>query len=198
MASGGGRSFENFVERSRSGQLRAEVVALGASRASIGAIDRADRLGVPVFVRRKPRKLSSQAYSEGVFEEIRRFQPDYVCLAGFLHLLWIPEDYKLRVLNIHPALIPAFSGQGFYGRHVHEAVYKAGVKVSGCTVHFCDNVYDHGPIILQRPALLSGHEQPEGIARKVFEQELEAYPAALNALAEGRVRVVNGRALIDA
>jgi len=113
-------------------------------------------------------------------------------MAGFLQLLTIPEDFQLRVMNIHPSLIPAFCGKGFYGHHVHEAVLEAGVKITGCTVHFADNQYDHGPIILQRAVPVLDDDTPESLAQRVFEAEKEAYPEAIRLFAQGRL-VVTGR-----
>src|SRR5947208_11194378 len=110
-------------------------------------------------------------------------------MAGFLQLLHVPDDYLGRVMNIHPALIPAFCGKGYYGQRVHEAVLAYGAKVSGCTVHFADNVYDHGPIILQRVVEVRDDDTPEALAARVHEQEHDAYPEAIRLFAEGRLRL---------
>src|SRR5437868_7559018 len=106
-----------------------------------------------------------------------------------MQLIVIPDDFIGRVLNIHPALIPAFCGKGYYGHHVHEAVLAYGAKVSGCTVHFADNEYDHGPIILQRAVEVRDDDTAETLAARVFAQECEAYPEAVGRFAEGRLRV---------
>jgi phosphoribosylglycinamide formyltransferase 1 len=99
-------------------------------------------------------------------------------------------------MNIHPALIPAFCGKGYYGHHVHEAVLAAGVKITGCTVHFCDNQYDHGPIILQRPVPVVDDDTTDSLAARVFEQECQAYPEAIQLFAEGRLRIEGRRVRI--
>jgi formyltetrahydrofolate-dependent phosphoribosylglycinamide formyltransferase len=132
-------------------------------------------------------------FSRAVFDPCREAGADLVCLAGFLHLLEIPDDFRLRVLNIHPALIPAFCGKGFHGLHVHRAALEAGVKVSGCTVHFADNEYDHGPIVLQRVVPVLDDDTPEGLAARVFAQECEAYPEAIRLFARGRLHVEGRR-----
>jgi folate-dependent phosphoribosylglycinamide formyltransferase PurN len=106
-----------------------------------------------------------------------------------LQLVRIPDDYMGRVLNIHPALIPAFCGKGYHGRHVHEAVLASGVKLTGCTVHFADNEYDNGPIIVQRACEVRDDDTPETLAGRVFAEECEAYPEAIRLLAEGRLRI---------
>lgn len=105
-------------------------------------------------------------------------------MAGYLHFWKIPERYQGRVLNIHPSLLPQFGGKGFYGQLVHEAVLEAGVTESGCTVHFADNEYDHGPIILQRRVPVMPDDTPTDLAERVFRQECEAYPEAINQLIE--------------
>jgi folate-dependent phosphoribosylglycinamide formyltransferase PurN len=114
-------------------------------------------------------------------------------MAGFLCLLHIPDDFLWRVINIHPSLIPAFCGHGFFGHHVHEAAIERGVKFSGCTVHFADNEYDHGPIILQRTVAVPDGCSANELASLVFEQEKIAYPEAIRQLASGAVRIVGGR-----
>ena len=124
-------------------------------------------------------------------------------MAGFLQLLRIPEDFAGRVMNIHPALLPAFGGQGMYGRHVHEAVLEYGAKLTGCTVHFADNEYDHGPVVLQRAVEVRDDDTPETLADRVFAAECEAYPDAIRLFAEGKLhlhgrRVFSERARVAA
>jgi folate-dependent phosphoribosylglycinamide formyltransferase PurN len=114
---------------------------------------------------------------------------DLVCMAGFLSYWIIPERYLGRVMNIHPALLPAFGGEGMYGHHVHEAVLARGCKVSGCTVHFVNNRYDDGPIVLQRAVPVRAEDAPDDLAARVFEQECIAYPEAIRLFAEGRLRI---------
>ncbi len=99
-------------------------------------------------------------------------------------------------MNIHPALLPAFGGKGMYGHHVHQAVIDTGCKVSGCTVHFADNEYDHGPIILQRVVEVKDDDTPETLAARVFEEEKKAYPQAIKLFAEGRLQIIGRRVKI--
>src|SRR5262249_45083885 len=136
-------------------------------------------------------------FSERVFAHCRRANADLVCLAGFLQLLWIPTDFREKVLNIHPSLIPAFCGKGFYGRHVHEAVLAAGGKVTGCTVDFADNQYDPGPIVLQRVVPVLPDDTPDSLADRVSQQECEAYPEAISYFSQGRLRVQDRKVLLD-
>jgi phosphoribosylglycinamide formyltransferase-1 len=114
-------------------------------------------------------------------------------MAGFLSLLHVPTDFNWRVINIHPSLIPAFCGHGFYGHHVHEAAIQRGVKISGCTVHFADNAYDHGPIILQQAVNVPDGCTADQLAAIVFEQEKIAYPEAIRQLATGRILIHHRR-----
>jgi phosphoribosylglycinamide formyltransferase-1 len=117
-------------------------------------------------------------------------------MGGWLKLVLIPADFQYRVMNIHPALIPAFCGKGFYGHRVHEAVLEYGAKVSGCTVHFVDNQYDHGPIVLQRVVEVLDDDTPDTLAARVFEAECGAYPEALRLFASGRLHLQGRRVLL--
>jgi phosphoribosylglycinamide formyltransferase-1 len=187
--SGGGTTLQNFLDRIREGRLPAQVVLVVSSRADAVGLHRAAQEGVPAVVVERKEAPSREAFSQRIFDLCRQAKADLVCLAGFLQLLHIPADFAGRVLNIHPALIPAFCGKGFYGHHVHAAALEYGVKVSGCTVHFADNVYDHGPIILQRTVPVQEDDTPDTLAARIFVQECEAYPEAIRLFAEGRLRV---------
>jgi phosphoribosylglycinamide formyltransferase-1 len=196
LLSGGGTTLQNFIDRIADGRLRARIVQVVSSAADAFGIERALRAGLPATVVTRREAGSREAFSRRIFDLCRRAGADLVCLAGFLQLLMIPDDFAGRVLNIHPALIPAFCGKGFYGHHVHEAALAYGVKVSGCTVHFADNTYDHGPIVLQRTVPILDDDTPDTLAARVFEQECEAYPEAVRLFAEGRLRIEGRRVLV--
>ena len=149
--------------------------------------------GLPCEVIARKQFDSVESFSAAIFDRCRRATVDLVTLAGFLSLIRVPPDFQCRVLNIHPALIPAFCGHGFHGHRVHEAVLARGVKVSGCTVHFADNEYDHGPIVVQRAVPVLEADTPDTLAARVFAAECEAYPEAIRLFAEGRVQITNGR-----
>jgi formyltetrahydrofolate-dependent phosphoribosylglycinamide formyltransferase len=159
-------------------------------------LQRAQKAGVGTLTLQRNSCASADEFSQRVFDACRKAQVELVCLAGFLQLLPVPADFEGRVLNIHPSLIPAFCGKGFYGHHVHEAVLAAGVKVSGCTVHFADNQYDHGPVVLQRTVPVLEDDTPKTLAARVFEQECEAYPQAIRLFAEGRLSIEGRRVRI--
>jgi len=130
-----------------------------------------------------------------VRQVLYRHQIDFIALAGYLKKLpaAIVREFRNRIVNIHPALLPSFGGKGMYGIHVHEAVLKAGVKVTGVTVHLVDEEYDHGPIVLQRAVEVHDDDTPETLAQRVLQVEHELYPEALQLFAEGRIRVDHGR-----
>jgi phosphoribosylglycinamide formyltransferase-1 len=193
LISGGGTTLQNLIDRIGAGTLDATIVGVVSSRADAVGVDRSRGANLPVRV---VSSRSSQ-FADEVWSAVRGFAPDLVCFAGWLHLVPIPPDFHHRVLNIHPALLPSFGGKGMYGRRVHEAVLAAGVKVSGCTVHFADETYDTGPILVQKCVPVKDDDNPETLAARVFEAECEAYPEAIRLMASGRVRVEGKRALIS-
>ena len=189
LISGGGTTLLNFLDQIRDGRLNAEISQVIASKRDCIGVERARSAGLRCDVIR-PRDFSNtDTFSAAVFDALRAASVDLVTLAGFLSLLKIPDDFSRRVINIHPSLIPAFCGHGLYGHHVHEAAITRGVKVSGCTVHFADNEYDHGPIILQRAVAVPNNCTPDKLASLVFAEEQIAYPEAIRLLADSRVRV---------
>ena len=188
LASGGGTTLRNLVDRIADGRLRATIVLVVASKPGLGVIARAEEAGLAVEVHER-RGRSLDEFSAGVFDAVRRHGADLVVLGGFLSLIAIPADYAGKVINIHPSLIPAFCGRGYHGEAVHRAAIAAGVKVSGCTVHFADDTYDTGPIILQRPVPVLDDDTPATLAARVFAEECRALPDAITLLAAGRLEV---------
>lgn len=189
LLSGTGTTLQNLLDRSADGRLRAQIVLVVSSKPDAFGLERARKAGVPTAVVVRKECADAAEFSRRVFEHVRRAEAQLVCMAGFLQLLPIPDDFLGRVMNIHPALIPAFCGKGMYGHHVHEAVLASGVKESGCTVHFADNQYDHGPIILQRTVPVLDGDTTDALAARVFEQECEAYPEAIRLFAEGKLNL---------
>jgi formyltetrahydrofolate-dependent phosphoribosylglycinamide formyltransferase len=189
LLSAGGTTLQNFINRIRDGRMRARIVLAVSNRADAFGLVRAREAGIPTFLAKRKSFPTREEFSEAIFERCRKVKAELVCLAGFLQLLHIPSDFVGKVMNIHPALIPAFCGDGFYGHRVHEAVLDYGAKLSGCTVHFADNVYDHGPIILQRAVPVLDDDTPDSLGARVFEQECEAYPEAIRLYAEERLKI---------
>jgi phosphoribosylglycinamide formyltransferase-1 len=194
--SGGGTTLQNLIDRIAEGRLNARIVQVVASKPGIGAIARAERAVIPVTVEVRG-KRSVEEFSRGVFDAIRRSGAELVILGGFLSLIQIPDDYRGRVINVHPSLIPAFSGKGFHGRAVHQAAIDSGVKLSGCTVHFADDSYDTGPIIFQVPVPVLNDDTSETLAARVFEAECEALPEAIELYAAGKLSVRGRRVIIS-
>ena len=197
LVSGSGTTLQNLLDRCRDGRLHAHVVQVVSSIADAFALERARKAGIPGTVVTRNEAGSAAEFSRRIFDLCREARADLVCMAGFLQLLPIPDDFLGRVMNIHPALIPAFCGKGFYGPRVHEAVLATGVKVTGCSVHFADNQYDHGPIILQRPVPVLDDDTPDTLAARVFKEECEAYSEAIRLFAEGRLRIEGRRVRIS-
>jgi phosphoribosylglycinamide formyltransferase 1 len=194
LISGGGTTLQNLIDRISAGTLNAAMAGVVSSRADVAGVERARRANVPVSVV----SARSAQFAAEVWTAVRALAPDLVCFAGWLHLVPIPPDFRHRVLNIHPALLPAFGGKGMYGRRVHEAVLAAGVKVSGCTVHFADDTYDTGPILVQKCVPVNEGDDPDTLAARVFTAECEAYPEAIGLIASGRVKVEGRRVTISA
>jgi len=188
LLSGGGRTLLNILDCIRSGRLAAEVAVVIASRECTGA-QRARDAGLDVHVVPYKQMPDAETYSARIAELLDAAGVELVCLAGFLSFWKIPPRYEGRVMNIHPALLPSFGGEGMYGHHVHEAVLRAGCKVSGCTVHFVNNAYDAGPIIVQKAVPVLEGDTPDSLAERVFEQECLAYPEAIRLFAEGRLTI---------
>lgn len=194
--SGGGTTLQNLIDRIAERRLRAQIVQVVASRPGIAAIGRAEAANVPVAVVDRRAFADRTDFSAAVFEPIRERAADLVILGGFLALIDIPGEYADRVINIHPSLIPAFCGRGFHGEAVHRAALETGVKVSGCTVHFADQTYDTGPIILQEVVPVLDDDDPATLAARVFEAECRALPEAIALYAAGRLRIDGRRVRI--
>lgn len=192
LISGGGTTMTNIHEHICRGQLNARIVRVIASSPAAGGIEKARVRDLPVDVLNPRDYQNTDQFSAEIWQSIRNAQAQLVVLGGFLTLLPIAPDYRHKVMNIHPALLPAFGGHGMYGKRVHEAVLAHGCKVSGCTVHFADDSYDQGPIILQRTCPVMENDTPATLAARVFEQECIAYPQAIDLFHNNRL-TIDGR-----
>lgn len=199
LLSGGGTTLMNLLEWRRQGRLDADIGLVVSSRENVGGLKIAKDAGIASAVVRSRDYIRSAREGEAIPDWERMSKAiskllvgkgfDLVCMAGFMCRYHIPAELAGRVLNIHPGLIPMFCGQGMYGHRVHEAVVKSGVRVTGCTVHFADDSYDTGPIILQRACPVYTDDTADAVAERVFRQECIAYPTAINLIADDRVRL---------
>ncbi len=189
LISGGGTTLMNILKYINQDRLNARVAVVISSRSTVAGVEKAKNAGLDVRIIRKKDYPDIDEFSKRIEEELVSAKVDLVVQGGWLCLWKIPARYEHRVMNIHPALLPSFGGQGMWGHHVHEAVLKAGCKVSGCTVHFCTNEYDKGPIIVQRTCEVKDDDTPETLAARVFEQECMAYPQAIQLFAEDKLIV---------
>jgi phosphoribosylglycinamide formyltransferase-1 len=171
LLSGSGRTLDNFHDRIAMGTLQAKVQVVVSNAADALGLTKAENYGYPAF---------HAVGSEAINTLLTDYDIDIICLAGYLKLYEPPQSLEKAVINIHPSLIPSFCGEGFHGSIVHKAVKERGCTVSGCTVHFADENYDEGPIILQKCVPLSYDDTIDEIAANVFAAECEAFPEAIN------------------
>ena len=197
LISGGGTTLRNLIEQRDAGRLDVDIARVVSSRPDAGGLQIAARHGIAHETVDFKQCPDVATFSQRVFDLCRQSDPHLVVMGGFLKRVEIPDDFTLRVVNIHPSLIPAFCGRGFFGLRVHRAALDYGVKVSGCTVHFVDQQYDHGPIILQRVVPVLDDDTPQQLAARVFEAECQAYPEALRLFAAGRLHVEGRRVTVS-
>ncbi len=196
LLSGSGTSLENLFDHIDAG-LPAEIVCVVSSKKNAFGLQRAEGRGIPAVAVPRREFPNVGAFNDALHETLAPYDLDLVCLLGFLSPFELREHYAGRTLNVHPALIPAFSGKGFYGHHVHDAVLQAGVKLTGATVHFASDEYDEGPILLQGAVPVQEDDTADSLAERVQALERELLPEAIRMIAEGRVRIEAGRTKIS-
>ena len=188
LLSGSGRTLQNFIDLGAQGKLPVNIQVVISSKKDAYGLERAKKHNIPNYLVERKQYKSPEEHSAAINNILKQYPIDLITLAGFIHLYKIPTEYMGKVMNIHPALLPEFGGKGFYYNKVHEAVLQAGAKQSGCTVHFADNTYDTGPIILQKRVPILPNDNPETLSERVCEAELEAYPEAIRMFAEGKAK----------
>ena len=197
LLSGEGTSFENLCERIDAGEVPAEIAVVIASKEKAGGLRRAERRGIPAVAVPRRAFATGAAFNDALHAELAKHDVDLVALLGFLSVFELRGKWDGKTINVHPALIPAFCGRGMYGHRVHEAVLGAGAKVSGATVHFADDHYDTGPIILQEAVPVLDDDTPESLAARVQEVERRLVPEAIRLFAAGRLRIDGRRVRRD-
>ncbi len=194
FASGGGTNLQSLIDAARDGRIDGKIVLVLSSKKDAGALDRAKKAGIPAEAA-SPKDFAPGNYDDYLASVCRAHKADLVCLAGFMLKLGpkMLSEFRHKILNVHPALLPAFGGKGFYGMKVHEAVLEAGAKVTGATVHFIDEVYDRGPIVAQQPVPVLPGDTPDTLAARVLAAEHAIYPAAVALFCAGRLLLDGGK-----
>lgn len=201
MVSGGGTNLQAIIDSVENGTItNTKIVGVISNNQNAYALERADKHGIAAECVSPKNFENRAAFNEKLLECVNSYEPDLIVLAGFLVV--IPPEmiaaYRNRMINIHPSLIPAFCGTGYYGLKVHEAALARGVKVVGATVHFVDEGTDTGPILLQKAVEVENGDTPEILQRRVMEQaEWKILPQAIDLIANGRVEVKDGKTVIQ-
>jgi len=198
LCSGGGTNLQSLIDAIEKGELSAEIKIVISNNSNAFALERARNHNIQALHLSHKQFASSEEFDQRLLRVLSENQVDMIILAGYMKMLspTIIRAYKNRILNIHPALLPHFGGPGMYGIHVHEAVIKSGVKITGVTVHIVDEVYDHGAIVMQKPVEVKDDDTPESLAERVLKVEHDTYKRAIQLFAEGRVDIRDNRAYI--
>jgi len=198
FASGRGSNFRAILDNIHNGSIPAEVVLCFTNNPAAGVIDIAKANHIPVCVIIPKNFPDSTAFNDAVLKELQSAGADYIVLAGYLKLIGrqIIAAYPDRIINIHPALLPAFGGKGMYGHHVHQAVFESGARISGVTVHLVNSEYDAGPIVLQQCVPIDDLNSPDEIAARVLTIEHQIYARAIKLLVEDKLHIEGKRVYI--
>lgn len=192
---GRGSNMQAIIDACRSGKINGEVALVLGVNDDAPAMERARSQGMKTLAIPPKEFPETEAYDDAVFSALIEHNIDLICLAGYMRLLGTDTIRRFHnsIMNVHPALIPSFCGKGMYGHHVHEAVIERGVKYTGVTVHFVDEEYDRGPIIIQAVVPVEEDDTPDSLAARVLSVEHETYTTAISLFAAGRLKVENGK-----
>ncbi len=200
LVSGGGTNLQALINAQANSQIPGGKIALViSSRSDAYALERAKKADIPTQVLLRKQYDTQQSYDEALLALLQEYQIDLIVLAGFMTIISenVIRHYKNKIINVHPALIPSFCGEGYYGLRVHEAVLKKGVKLTGATVHFVNEICDGGPIILQKAVEVLPEDTPETLQRRVMEQaEWKLLPKAVALFCQGKISVEDGKTII--
>jgi phosphoribosylglycinamide formyltransferase-1 len=194
LLSGSGTTLENLIEERAKGRLEVDICAVISSKSQAFGLERARRHGIPAHAIERRAYPDEGAFNDAIHARLAQDRPELLVLAGFLSRIEL-RGYNERAMNTHPSLIPAFCGKGFYGERVHRAVLEYGAKVTGATIHYCDEQYDTGPIIVQRAIDVRDDDTPASLGARVAEVERALYPIAIQLHAQGKLRI-EGRRVI--
>jgi len=188
--SGGGTTLKNLIDyRQANKSCPWGIVSVVSNKADAGGLAFAKEAGIATFVVDHREFDSIADFSSAIYDVVRPSAPDLLVMGGFLRRLVVASEFENRIVNIHPSLIPSFCGKGNYGSRVHQAVLDYGCKITGCTVHFVDDEYDHGPIVAQRSVPVVDGDDAQTLAARVFAAECELYPEVIDQIASGKVSV---------
>ena len=200
LVSGGGTNLQALIDAEKRGDIKSgSITCVISSKEDAFAIERAKKAGIPSRVVKRKDYPDADSYTDALLEELREEKADLIILAGFMTILGekLIRAYENKIVNVHPSLIPAFCGEGFYGLKVHEYALERGVKVSGATVHFVNEIADGGPIIMQQPVAVEKGDTPEILQRRIMEQaEWKLLPKVAELFCAGRIKVTDGKAYI--
>jgi phosphoribosylglycinamide formyltransferase-1 len=196
LVSGRGTNLQAIIDACENGYIPGKVVCVISNIENVYALERAKKHNIPNFVISHKNYRNREDFEKALIKKLEEYQPDLICLAGFMRILssYFVNYYKYKIMNIHPALLPAF--KGLYGEKVHQAVIESGAKFSGCTVHFVTEEVDSGPIIIQRIVPVEDDDTPDTLAERVLKEEHIAYPMAIRLFAEGRLKIEGKRVKI--
>ena len=201
MVSGGGTNLQAIIDGIADGSItNTEISLVYSNNSNAYAIERAKKAGIPYAVKSPKEFDSRDEFNKALLKILQDANPDLIVLAGCLVVIpeCVVKAFPNKIINIHPSLIPAFCGTGFYGLKVHEQVLKRGVRVSGATVHFVDEGTDTGPIILQKPVMIRQDDTPEVLQKRIMEQaEWKIMPMAIDLIANGKVRVEDHKVIVE-
>nr|WP_319488174.1 phosphoribosylglycinamide formyltransferase [uncultured Caproiciproducens sp.] len=200
LVSGGGTNLQALIDAQNRSEITGGKIALVISgKTDAFALKRAEKAGIPTEILLRKNFKTQEDYDASLLELLHRYEIDLIVLAGFMTMIsdHVIRHYENKIINVHPALIPSFCGEGYYGLKVHEAALAKGVKVTGATVHFVNEVCDGGPIILQKAVAVQPDDTPQSLQRRVMEQaEWKLLPQAVALFCEGKVEVINGKTII--
>ena len=201
LVSGGGTNLQALIDSQQRGDIKGgRITCVISSKPDAFALERAKKAGIPTVVLSRKEYADSRSYSEAILEELNRQKADLVVLAGFMTILdeCVTKAYSYKIINVHPALIPSFCGEGFYGLKVHERALEYGVKISGATVHFVNEKADAGAIILQGAVDVLNDDTPETLQRRIMENvEWKLLPRAVSLFCEDRISIKDGKAFVE-
>lgn len=196
LASGGGRTVLNLLDRMEAGRLEGSIPLVITNR-ECPAVERVRARGVEARIIPWTRQTTPEEWAARAWPLIEATGAGLVCNCGFLRLILVPPAWEGRIMNIHPALLPKFGGKGMYGDHVHRAVLDSGETESGCTVHFVTDRYDAGPIICRKRVEVRPDDDVKSLAARVFAAECEAYPEAIRLFGDRRLRIESGKVIVS-